>query len=113
MSPTKHCIIACCQMPTTRVPDRQCLLWEAGVPLVTNVESLLQERSSPTVSWAGGKDYARGTNFNCMATSGGASARSLRNTNLSHQRHGLQERSAESRTQCIMHCNVQRIFYPL
>jgi len=30
----------------------------------------VQEMSSPTVSYAGGKDYARGTNFNCMATSG-------------------------------------------
>ena len=33
-------------------------------------EGVVQEMSSPTVSYAGGKDYARGTNFNCMATSG-------------------------------------------
>jgi len=31
---------------------------------------VVQEMSSPTVSYAGGKDYARNTNFNCMATSG-------------------------------------------
>ena len=33
-------------------------------------EGVVQEMSSPIVSYAGGKDYARGTNFNCMATSG-------------------------------------------
>jgi hypothetical protein len=33
-------------------------------------EGVVQEMSSPTVQYAGGKDYARNTNFNCMATSG-------------------------------------------
>jgi hypothetical protein len=26
--------------------------------------------ASPIVQWTGGKDFARGTNFSCMATSG-------------------------------------------
>lgn len=34
--------------------------------------SLLQEMASPIVSYVGGKDYARGTKFSCMATSGQA-----------------------------------------
>jgi hypothetical protein len=33
-------------------------------------DGVVQEMSSPTVQYAGGKDYARNTNFNCMATSG-------------------------------------------
>ena len=33
-------------------------------------EGVVQDMSSPIVSYAGGKDYARGTNFSCMATSG-------------------------------------------
>lgn len=33
-------------------------------------EGVVQEMSSPIVQYAGGKDYARNTNFNCMATSG-------------------------------------------
>ena len=33
-------------------------------------QGVVQDMSSPTVSYAGGKDYARGTNFSCMATSG-------------------------------------------
>ena len=31
---------------------------------------VVQEMNSPIVSYAGGKDYARNTNFTCMATSG-------------------------------------------
>ena len=31
---------------------------------------VVQEMSSPIVTPIGGKDYSRGTNFNCMATSG-------------------------------------------
>ncbi|GAB4822475.1 hypothetical protein N2152v2_009521 [Parachlorella kessleri] len=31
---------------------------------------VVQEMASPIVSYVGGKDYARGTKFNCMATSG-------------------------------------------
>jgi hypothetical protein len=33
---------------------------------------VLQEAgdASPIVQWTGGKDFARGTNFSCMATSG-------------------------------------------
>jgi len=31
---------------------------------------IAQELSSPTLGWAGGKDYSRGTNFQCMATTG-------------------------------------------
>ena len=35
-------------------------------------EGVVQEMSSPVVGYAGGKDYARNTNFSCMATSGAA-----------------------------------------
>ena len=44
-------------------------------------QGVVQDMSSPTVSYAGGKDYARGTNFSCMATSGEAAVvgRALRN----------------------------------
>lgn len=31
---------------------------------------VVQEMASPIVSYVGGKDYSRGTKFNCMATSG-------------------------------------------
>lgn len=30
----------------------------------------MQESTSPIAQWTGGKDFARGTNFSCMATSG-------------------------------------------
>jgi hypothetical protein len=39
--------------------------WDQRAP-----EGIVQDMSSPIVSYAGGKDYARNTNFNCMATSG-------------------------------------------
>lgn len=34
---------------------------------------VVQEMGSPVVQYAGGKDYARNTNFTCMATSGARS----------------------------------------
>jgi hypothetical protein len=33
-------------------------------------KGVVQEMASPIVTYAGGKDYARNTNFSCMATSG-------------------------------------------
>ena len=38
---------------------------------------VVQEMASPIVSYVGGKDYARGTKFNCMATSGNKKGRPL------------------------------------
>lgn len=33
-------------------------------------QGMVQQLSSPVVDYVGGKDYARNTNFSCMATSG-------------------------------------------
>lgn len=41
--------------------------WDKRVPGKQQVQSI---SLAPTIAWVQGKDYGRGTNFTCLATSG-------------------------------------------
>ena len=67
-------VIQSCRVTGAQLDDRDTFLGVGTNRLVRwdqrAAQGVVQDMSSPTVSYAGGKDYARGTNFSCMATSG-------------------------------------------